>query len=317
MPKVYVRMMDHAAELGTTVAPDDRPLLARRRHYSEFFGLDPLPERFGVILGNCQAESLRMVIDAPDRRFVRVPPVFELDADETARLHDLVRSAAVVITQPIRDDYRSLPLGTRQIAAVTDARMLTVPPVRFGGLHPFQAAIRVPGVDGDPPLVAYHDVRTLAKAAGLPVAPSLPPAAVRAVAELSLGTLRPREQRTDVRVSDLFDTVTADHMRTVNHPGNALWMPLAARVLQALDLDGEPTDPGRPLLDSVQAPLAPEVVEAWSLPDEPREQWLVEGEALDDAEVRAAHLAWYAAHPAFVAAAVERLAPLLAVWRAS
>ena len=49
--------------------------------------------------------------------------------------------ADIVVTQPIRDDYRDLPLGTRQIAAVTDARMLTVPPVRFAGLHPFQSAI--------------------------------------------------------------------------------------------------------------------------------------------------------------------------------
>lgn len=308
--------MTHDPELGTAVAPVGSQVLARRQHYSEFFGLDPLPERFGVALGNCQAESLRLVMDASEHRFVRVPPVHEMDAAETARLHEIVRLAATVVTQPIRDDYRDLPLGTRQIAAVTDARVLTVPPVRFGGLHPFQAAIRVPGVEGDPPLVAYHDVRTLAAAAGIPVVAALDPAAVRAVGEMSLDSLREREQKADVPVTDLFDAVTTDHMRTINHPGNAVWVPLGARVLEMLGHGGALTDPGRPLLDSVQAPIEPAVVEAWSLPDEPRAHWIVEGAAVDDAEVRAAHLAWYAAHPAFVDAALTRLAPLLDVWRA-
>ncbi|MFY0104477.1 WcbI family polysaccharide biosynthesis putative acetyltransferase, partial [Acinetobacter baumannii] len=68
-----------------------------------------------------------------------------------------------------------------------------VPSLRFGGLHPFQAAIRVPGVDEDSPLVAYHDVRLLAEAAGLPVAATLPVEAVRSVAEDSLAELRRRE----------------------------------------------------------------------------------------------------------------------------
>lgn len=308
--------MSHSRDSRAGVAPSGSAVLARQRHYAEFFGLAPLPERFGVILGNCQAESLRLVIDAAEHRFVRVPPVFEMDAAETARLHEVVATAEIVVSQPIRDDYRDLPLGTRQIAAVTSARMLTVPPVRFAGLHPFQAAIRVPGVDGDPPVVAYHDVRTLAAAAGIPVVDALSPDAVRAVGRSSIDTLREREQRADVRVSDLFDPVTTDHMRTVNHPGNAVWRALGTRVLEMLGLDGEASDHGRALLASVQAPLAPEVVEAWSLPDPPRAHWIVEGVAIDDDEVRAAHTAWYAAHPDFVEAAVERLAPLLAVWRA-
>lgn len=308
--------MTHDRHSRTGVAPEASAVLARERHYAEFFGHSPLPERFGVILGNCQAESLRLVIDAPEHRFVRVPPVFEMDASETSRLHDVVGEAAIVVSQPIRDDYRGLPLGTRQIAAVTNARMLTVPPVRFAGLHPFQAAIRVPGVEGDPRIVAYHDVRTLAAAAGIPVVSALHPDAVRTVGRSSIETLREREQRADVRVSDLFDPVTADHARTVNHPGNAVWLPLGARVLDMLGFEGERPDPGRPLLDAVQAPLAPEVVDAWSLTDAPRAHWLVEGVEIDDAEVRAAHTAWYADHPDFVVAAVERLAPLLSVWRA-
>ena len=301
----------------TTVAPAESAVLGRRRHYGEFYAIAPLPESFGVVLGNCQAESLRLVMDAEDRRFIRVPPVHEMTADDARRLHEVVAAAHTVVTQPVRDDYHDLPLGTRQVAAATTARVLTVPPVRFAGLHPFQAAIRVPGVDEDPPLVAYHDVRTLAAAAGLPVASALAPDAVRAVGRASVDILRERERSTDIPVSDLFETVTADHMRTVNHPGNAIWLPLGARILDALGAAEGPVDPGRPLLDSVRAPLAAEVLEAWALSDEPQEQWIVEGKPVSDAEVREAHLTWYAEHPGFVAAATERLAALLAVWRAA
>lgn len=308
--------MSHDPEPRTGVAPTGSVVLARQKHYSEFYGLTPLPERFGVVLGNCQAESLRVVMDAPEHRFVRVPAVHEMTAADAARLHEIAGLADVVVSQPIRDDYRDLPLGTRQIAAVTDARVMTVPPVRFAGLHPFQSAFRVPGVEGDPPVVAYHDVRTLAAAAGIPVVAALAPAEVRAVGQTSIDTLRLREQSADVAVSDLFDSVTADHMRTVNHPGDAVWMPLGARMLEMLGHTGGPTDPGRPLLNSVRAPLEPEVVDAWGLADEPRAHWIVDGVAVDDAEVRAAHREWYATHPEFVDAAVTRLAPLLDVWRA-
>ncbi|MBD8466446.1 peptide ABC transporter ATPase [Plantibacter sp. CFBP 8798] len=307
--------MSHTLEPGTTAAPAGSPVEARRRHYAEFYGLAPLPTDFGVVLGNCQAESLRTVMDAPDRRFVRVPAVHEMTPEDAERLHEVVGAAHTVVSQPVRDDYHDLPLGTRQVAASTSGRVLTVTPVRFGGLHPFQAAVRVPGVEENPPIVAYHDVRTLAAAAGLPVASALQPDAVHAIGRASVEELRRREAATDVPVSDLFDSVTADHARTVNHPGNAIWLPLGARVLETLGAPGGVTDPGRPLLNAVRAPIAPEVVDAWSLTDGPRDHWILEGVEVDDAEVRAAHTDWYASHPEFVAAAVDRLAALLSVWR--
>lgn len=307
--------MSHTLEPGTTAAPAGSPIEARRRHYAEFYGLAPLPTDFGVVLGNCQAESLRTVMDAPDRRFVRVPAVHEMTPEDAERLHEVVGAAHTVVSQPVRNDYHDLPLGTRQVAASTSGRVLTVTPVRFGGLHPFQAAVRVPGVEENPPIVAYHDVRTLAAAAGIPVVSALEPDAVRAIGRASVEELRRREAATDVPVSDLFDSVTADHARTVNHPGNAIWLPLGARVLDVLGAPGGVTDPGRPLLNAVRAPIAPEVVDAWSLTDEPRDHWIIDGVEVDDAEVRAAHIDWYASHPEFVVAAVDRLAAQLSVWR--
>lgn len=100
--------MRDADRSDRAIAAPGSAVLGRRRHYGEFFGLDPLPERFGIVIGNCQAESMRLVLDAPERRFVRVPPVHELDAADAARLRELVALADHIVSQPIRDDYRSL-----------------------------------------------------------------------------------------------------------------------------------------------------------------------------------------------------------------
>ena len=278
---------------------------------------DELPDGFGIVAGNCQAESLRLVLDAPHRPTVRVPPVHEMGAGEVERLHELLRRASFLVAQPVRDDYHGLPLGTRQLASSlpATARLVTFPVTRYAGLQPFQAALHVEGIDETPPLVAYHDVRTLAHAAGLPVADRLDRAGVAAVAEDSLAELRRREQSIDVVVSDLLRPTSAELMRTVNHPGNPVWMPLGERVVDALGDGGSLTDPGRPLLNAVRAPLEEWVVDAWGLADEPRGHWLVDGAEVDPEEVFVAHLAWYRRHPAFVDAALSRLRPTLRRWR--
>lgn len=302
------------------LADDAAAVIARRRHYAEFFGDAPAPEGYGVVVGNCQAESIRLVISGETHPAVRVPAVHEMDADDARRLHHLLSGAAFLVAQPIRDGYRDLPLGTAQLRAALPlgARTVVVPSLRYGGLHPFQAAIRVPGIDEDPPLVAYHDVRVLAEAAGLPVATRLPAAAVHAVAEDSVAELRRREALgVDVVASDLYASVVADLHRTVNHPGNAVFLPLGERIVAALGAPGTAVDPGRPILAGVQAPLEEGVVEAWGLDAEPRADWIVNGERVEAAAVAEAHLGWYAAHPAFVTAAVERLAPLVRRWRAA
>ncbi|WP_256728853.1 WcbI family polysaccharide biosynthesis putative acetyltransferase [Microbacterium oleivorans] len=276
-----------------------------------------LPDGFGVVVGNCQAESLRIVLDAPDRPTVRVPAVHEMTAADAERLHALLRRASFLVAQPVREDYHGLPLGTRQLAASlpATAALVTFPVVRYAGLHPFQAALHVPGVDEVPPVVAYHDVRTLAALIGLPVRDALDREGVLATADDSLAELRRREQDIDVAVSDLLHPTSAELMRTVNHPGNPIWMPLGERVLDALGDAGEPTDPGRPLLNSVRAPLEPWVVDAWGLSDEPHPHWLVGGVEIDPAEVAEAHIAWYRRHPLFVEGATTRLRATFARWR--
>lgn len=313
----YVHIMGVETAGAQSLADHDDVLIARRAHYAAFFGDVAPPEGYGVVVGNCQAESLRLVISSEALPAVRVPAVHELTGADAERLHHLLAGAAFLVAQPIRDDYRGMPLGTAQLrrSLPASARTVTVPAVRFGGLHPFQAVLRLPDFPEDPPLVAYHDVRTVARAAGLAVAASLPPAAVHAIAEASRAELRRREGLgLDVAASDLLDPVVEDLARTVNHPGNALFLPLGERIVAALGAPGRVVDPGRPILASVRAPLEDWVVDAWRLDTAPRPDWTVGAETVPADVVREAHLAYYAERPALLAAVVDRMAPLIRTW---
>lgn len=316
----YVHIMGgDMARLGS-LADHGEAVIARRAHYAGFYGDAPLPSGYGLVVGNCQAESLRLVISSDALPTVRMPAVHELSADDTARVHDLLRGASFLVTQPIRDDYRGLALGTAQLRAslAPSARVVTVPAVRFAGLHPFQAVLRLPDFPKDPPLVAYHDVRTVAEAARIDIPAALEPPAVRGIAEGSRAELRRREARgLDVVASDLFAPVVEDLARTVNHPGNALFLPLGERIVAALGAPGGAVDPGRPILASVRAPLEDWVVDTWNLDAAPRPDWIVAGETLPADVVREAHLAFYRERPALLAAVVDRMAPLLATWAAA
>ena len=313
----YVLIMGGEHTRDGSLADHDDAVIARRAHYAVFFGDVPPPAGYGVVVGNCQAESLRLVISSDALPAVRVPAVHELTTADAERLHRLLAGAAFFVAQPIRDDYRGMPLGTAQLrrSLPAAARTVTVPAVRFAGLHPFQAVLRLPDFPEDPPLVAYHDVRTVARAAGLAVPASLPPAAVRAIAEASRAELRRREGLgLDVAASDLLEPVVEDLARTVNHPGNALFLPLGARIVAALGAPGRAVDPGRPILASVRAPLEDWVVDAWRLDTAPRPDWTVGGETVPADVVREAHLAYYAERPALLAAVVDRMTPLIRTW---
>lgn len=287
----------------------------RRRHYGAFFGLEPLPADDGrplvLVHGNCQAESLRVLLaldpDSPVRT-VRVPPAHELEAEDVPRLHRLLARTDVVVAQPVRDGYRDLPLGTAQVhaAARPGARLVVFPVVRWAALHPFQVIVRAGA--GEPPVVPYHDLRTLSAAAGGPVVPEVPrPEAVRAVREESLRQLRARQEAHGaLDVTDLLLAAGAEACHTVNHPGNPVLRGLAGRVLDACGLPAEVADPGRVLLNSVHAPVLPETLAALGLAGEPRPDWTVAGERVPDAVVREAHARWYAEHPGVAEAGLQR-----------
>ena len=279
----------------------------RRAHFADFYG----PHRGGpvaLVHGNCQAEALRVLL-APgllDLQLVRVPPVHELTQADLTHLDRLLERASLLVSQPVRPGYRELPLGTAELAARTRARLVVVPVLRIHTLHPFQAIVRDPADPSrPPPLVAYHDLRTLAAALGAPPR-QVDPQAMLDVGRAAVDELARRERRTHVGVSDVVEVLGSAAAWTVNHPGNAVLQVLACRVLEHLGRPGVVEDPGRHLLGGVRAPLEEQVLRARGLPDEPREHWLVDGVVLSNEEVRDTQKAWYAEHPGVVAAGLER-----------
>jgi len=306
----------------TTPDPTD----PRTRHYGDFYGVgtgtaggfdsadsdtaDPDGD-VAIVIGNCQAESVRIMLDGGGLRTVRLPAVHELVSADLPHLEGWLGRASILVSQPVRDDYHDLPIGTRQLTArmSPSARTVMFPVVRFAGLYPAHAIIRPPA-DASlvPPLVEYHDLRLLAEAAGNADAHRpLDATTIRAVADLSRSELRRREVEFDAIVaSDLFDEPTFDLMRTLNHPGNPIWTTTAARIRERLGLPDHVVDPGRPLLDSIHAPREAAVVDAWGLDDDPTDDWRVDGATLPGSVVREAHLAWYAEHPEVVTAGLAR-----------
>jgi len=275
-----------------------------------------------LVWGNCQAESLRLLIDAGDVRSVRLPAVHELEPHEVAALHRLVAAADLLVSQPVSPGYHGLPIGTEQLVALLPpgARHAVVPLVRYAGLHPHHVVVHPPGLpDPVPPLVAYHDLRVATRAAWdahgrrPPADPPLTEEAVRAIGDRSLAELRRREPGLDVTATDLLEHPTFASMRTVNHPGNAVLEPLARRVRTALGLPDRPPGVTRPLLDSVHAPRDP-VVAAVHDPGAPRrgdwhDDWRIDGRRVPVHRVTAAHRAWYAARPDVLAEVLRRSAP--------
>ena len=267
-----------------------------------------------VTVGNCQAESLRLLLDAGDVRTVRLAPVFELTAADVGPLQELLARTDFFVAQPVGADYRGLPVGTEQLVAhlPPGARTALVNPIRYAGLHPYHLLVHPPGLERpDPPVVPYHDVRTVLAAAGRDAGAPLTVDAVRAVAAASVAELERRERaQVTVAVSDLLVRPEAGSMRTINHPGNTVLEPVAARLRSALGL--EPLGPAtrRPLLTSIHAPLLPEVVAAHDLPVAPTLDWTVEGATVPTGAAAAAHREWYAARPEMLAAALQRAEPV-------
>ncbi|WP_288798793.1 WcbI family polysaccharide biosynthesis putative acetyltransferase [uncultured Arsenicicoccus sp.] len=287
----------------------------RVRHYGQFYGIDPLPEGDGplvVVLGNCQAEAVRVLLDAaPSRsvRSVRVPPVFEMTEDDVAHLGLLLARTDVLVGQPIKDDYRGMPLGTAQVAQALapGARVVRVPVCFYAGLYPWQVLVRTPE-SGDPPAVPYHDLRTVLEAAdGTRPPDRLDADGIREIARASVEELRRREDAAGtLRVSDVLAGAGADACHVVNHPGNTVLVALVRRVQAHLGLDADAEDPGRTLLSELFAPLDARVVDALGLDAEARTHWVRRGKQVPDDEVRETQLAWLAEHPDIVRLTLER-----------
>ena len=268
-----------------------------------------------MVHGNCQAESLRLALDGAGWSGVRIPPVHELEAADLPYLDRCLTRCDLLIAQPVRSGYRGLALGTDQLAAgpAAGTPIVRVPVIRFAGLFPTQAIVRVPSDPSlGPPLVPYHDLRGLAAAAGRHVPERLSAGQVRQVAAGSLAELRRRERaHATVEISDVFERPDFAQMRTLNHPGNPVWERLAVRVRERVGAD-PPRPLSRPILDAIRAPRAPEVIEAFELDVAATEDWWVDGVRVEAARVTTAHRRFYRDHPDVVAAGLARHAQVLA-----
>ncbi|MBE7188918.1 WcbI family polysaccharide biosynthesis putative acetyltransferase [Jatrophihabitans endophyticus] len=277
--------------------------------------------RLVVVWGNCQAAPLADLLRAPlaahGLEVVDVPPVFLATEHELAGVHDLVRQAAVLVSQPIREEYRFPGSGTAALASrlPRGGRLVTVPTTVHAGPFPFLVhGHDAQGARVEAPLTDYHDLRVvLAASRGAGPAgtsawwPSPSASEVRTRDADSLARLRRRENGLDVRVSDLVDAPGA--LWSFNHPTNAVLAELARRVLATIGVDAPVTPPDREYLAERQAPVEPAVAAALGWPaGEIRPDWVVRGQVLDRDEVVRAHLAFYAERPDVVAEALTRYA---------
>ena len=308
----------------------------RTRHYGTFYGL-PVAERADVdasagvrteglplvlVWGNCQAEALRVLLAGSpglQARTVRIPPVFEMTSADLEPLRRVAGEADILLTQPVRDGYNGLPLGSAQVAAMMPAGGTVIhwPVILHTAYQPFQAIIRDPLGDlGDPPVVPYHDLRTLASAKRdrdlLDVAVSAE--ACREIGVQSLARLRQRErEQCDVTISDLFADPAVGDMFTLNHPGNRVLVELARRIQRSLGRPADAAEPGRDLLGGVKTPMSTEALAALGLSGAGTPDWQVGGSPVAARDVHLAQWQWYRDHPRMIEAGYRRHAAALNV----
>lgn len=272
-----------------------------------------------TVVGNCQAESTRkLLMSSGQFESERIAPVHELSAADMEWFGSLIECTDVLVTQPIRDGYRHLPVGTSQLIArlPRGAVHVVVPVLRFDALMPYQAIIRDPDDPSlNPPVVPYHDLRILAAAArGLDTAANAfpDPAALRRAAAMSIGQIRTREQHHGaVTVSDYLETTPVWH--TVNHPDNATLQVLAERILVQLGMKPDVETPEYEMLGELDAPIDPHSAAALEVEVTGRERWTRHGGGVIPAdEIVARQLEFYRGRPGLVAHGLARHADRLA-----
>lgn len=274
-----------------------------------------------MVIGNCQADVYRDLLrTSAEVRVVDVRPVYEMTADDLPGLETDLARTDVLIVQPVRDDYRDLPLGHRQLAArlPASATVVLTPVLRYAGLHPYQVLVRPPHDRSlVPPIAPYHDLRAIVAAATgdrsvLDAAPT--PEQARASATESVEALRVREQAHGTLVaSDLLEGAPRWH--TINHPDRHTLATVFDRIIERLP-GGLLTDPprigDREPLGGTRAPVESTVaralgVETGDVAGGARSgEWLVDGVPVPSREIIDAHLDWYAATPGVVEEGLRR-----------
>lgn len=265
-----------------------------------------------TVVGNCQAESTRrLLMSTGDFESERIKPVHELEQGDMVWFTELLARTDVLVTQPIRDGYRGLPVGTRQMREYLKpaARHITVPVLRFDGLMPYHAIIRNPAnMSENPPVVPYHDLRILTAAArGLDTPVDADPnhASLRRAAAMSIEQMRIRERAYDtVVVSDYLETTPVWH--TINHPNNATLAHMAQQILTALGSTAKPQMPDYEMLGGLQGPVDKQAALALGV-EVHRDGWVDRALGVIDQQlITAGHFDYYRSRPDVVAHGLKR-----------
>ena len=272
-----------------------------------------------IVWGNCQAEPLADLLRAPLGRHgydvLSVPPVYLLDAPTLAHVRDVMTRAAVLITQPVSDDYHLPGCGTASISALLppQARVITFGVAHHTGAFPYQSNAH--GGDGArvlAPVTDYHDLRAvIAAERGMTVAEAAAwwpqPAAgtVQRAASVATTELARRESTLDIRIG--AELLQPGALWTMTHPSNALLVRIAQEVLALLEIVETVEAPQREYLGQRRAPIEPAVAAALGWPSSAvRERWVVDGQPRELEDVLEQQLATYAARPDIVTDTLQR-----------
>jgi Polysaccharide biosynthesis enzyme WcbI len=272
-----------------------------------------------LVYGNCQAEPLRQMLAASPSfserfRTVRVPSAHTVTAEQRDRLARAMSRATLVVAQPVKDGYKGLGLGTRELTAGGRGRTVLVPVLYYEGNLPYLMLVHQPdGTSFPGPIKGtnYHDLRAMVAAAdgirpedlaGWLSVREPSGGAVRATAEQSRHRLRERQAVCDVAADDLLVDPLGTFW-TVNHPSWHVLHAVCERIHATVGLPApqRPSAPAPEPLGELRVGVDPPVAEALGILARP---WTIYGTEHATTDVLADHLAWYAARPEIAAAGV-------------
>jgi hypothetical protein len=209
-----------------------------------------------IVIGNCQAKALELMLGANDafaRRFefVSFPPVHEIPDEMVPVLHEAVERATVVVAQRVGEEYRDgIGLGTETLARLAGtATVVRWPSVFWAGYVPdlfyLRDAERQPVVDGPfdyhdrTILQAYADGADVAGTCALLADPERPSDAAERAAGAT-AELETRGHGCDVEVTAFIAERFREQLLfyTMNHPANRLLGHLAQQIAELLGVPG-------------------------------------------------------------------------------